>query len=97
MTSLQWRVLLPLRSVLIRRECLVLWVRVNNLSEAKTALSTIWLVRCFGPIFRAEAAHVVLLGPVRIVQRTPDLFPDLGCVLQMFSDVCHRRMTAVPW
>jgi hypothetical protein len=25
------------------------------------------------------------------------LFPDLGCVLQMFSDVCHRRMTAVPW
>ena len=54
-------------------------------------------VRCFGAIFRAGAAHVVLLGPVRIVQRTPDLFPDLGWVLQMFSDVCHRRMTAVPW
>ena len=55
--------------------------------------------RCFGAIFRAGAAHVVLLGPVRIGQRTPDLFPDPGCVLQMFSDMCHRRMTkvAVPW
>ena len=49
--------------------------------------------RCFGAIFRAGAAHVVLLGPVRIVQRTPDFFPNLGCVLQMSSDVCHRCMT----
>ena len=52
-------------------------------------------VRCFGAIFRAGSAHIVLLGPVAIAQRTPDLFPDLGCVLQMFSDPCHRRMTKV--
>src|SRR4026208_1881633 len=44
-------------------------------------------LRCFGAIFRAGAAHIVLLGPVRIAQRTPESLPDLGCVLlQMFSD-----------
>ena len=52
-------------------------------------------VRCFGAIFRAGSAHIVLLGPVGIAQRTPDSFPDPGCVLQMFSDPCHRRMTKV--
>jgi hypothetical protein len=58
-------------------------------------LSTIWLCfRCFAAIFRAGAAHVVLLGPVRIAQRTPDSLPDLGCILQMFSDAYHRHSDA---
>ena len=48
------------------------------------------------PFFGQEPRTVVLLV-ANFVQRTVDLFPDLGCVLQMFSDVCHRRMTAVPW
>ena len=63
----------------------------------KTDQLSDFYVRCFGPIFWAGAAHVVLLGSVRIVQRKPDFFPDLGCVLQGFSDERHRRMTTVSW
>ena len=82
-------------------DCLAIGLRGNHVRFGSLAdiqgpyqLSG-FCVRCFGAIFRAGSAHIVLLGPVGIAQRTPDSFPDPGCVLQMFSDPCHRRMTKV--
>jgi hypothetical protein len=65
--------------------------------HSRRTLSAIWLLRLMlGAIFRARAAHIVLLGPVRIAQRTSDSFPDLGCVLQTYLDAHHHCSPRYP-
>ena len=57
-------------------------------------LSAIWFLQMPGAIFRARAAHIVLLGPVRIAQRTPDCSQiwDAYCrliMMRIITSVCR--------